>query len=145
MPVSSDQSDFTVPPVGLYDYIYGSLAPEDEDRVAVVDLADGTESTFATLRSHVDAAAGWLHRFGVRTGDVVALQCPNSENFIVAAHAVWRLGAVLTPVPLLSTPETVAHEIKDSGATLLLTLAGFGDGGEAVSYTHLTLPTILLV
>lgn len=130
MPVSSDQSDFTVPPVGLYDYIYGSLAPEDEDRVAVVDLADGTESTFATLRSHVDAAAGWLHRFGVRTGDVVALQCPNSENFIVAAHAVWRLGAVLTPVPLLSTPETVAHQIKDSGATLLLTLAGFGDGGE---------------
>jgi acyl-CoA synthetase (AMP-forming)/AMP-acid ligase II len=130
MPVTSDQSDFTVPPVSLYDYIYGSLAPEDEDRVAVVDLAEGTESTFATLRSHVDAAAGWFHRFGVRTGDVVALQCPNSENFLVAAHAVWRLGAVLTPVPLLSTPETVAHQIKDSGATLLLTLAGFGDGGE---------------
>ncbi|WP_297008348.1 AMP-binding protein [uncultured Corynebacterium sp.] len=129
MPVSSDQSDFTVPPVGLYDYIYGTLAPEDEDRVAVVDLADGTESTFATLRSHVDAAAGWLSRSGIRTGDVVALHCPNSEAFLVAAHAVWRLGAVLTPVALWAAPETVAHQLRDSQATLLLTLAGFGDGG----------------
>lgn len=129
MPVSSDQRDFTAPAVDLYEYLYGTLAPGDEDRTAVVDLAEGTESSFATLRSHVDSAAGWLHRFGVRTGDVVALQCPNSENFIVAAHAVWRLGAVLTPVALLATPETVAHQIRDSGASLFLTIAGFGDGG----------------
>ncbi|MCI1257248.1 MAG: AMP-binding protein [Corynebacterium provencense] len=130
MPVSSEQSDFTVPTDDLYGYLYGSLAPEDEDRIAVVDLAEGTESSFATLRSHVDAAAGWLARYGVRTGDVVALQCPNSEAFIVAAHAVWRLGAVLTPVALLSTPETVAHQLQDSGASLFLTIAGFGDGGQ---------------
>lgn len=130
MPVSSDKSDFTVPAVGLYEYLYGTLAPDDEDRIAVVDLAEGTESTFATLRSHVEAAAGWLSRFGVTKGDVVALQCPNSEAFIVAAHAVWRLGAVLTPVALLAPAEAVAHQLRDSGATLLLTLAGFGDGGE---------------
>lgn len=104
MPVPSDQSEFTVPGVGLYEYLYGSLTPDDEDRIAVVDLAEGTETTYATLRSHVDAAAGWLSRFGVRSGDVIALQCPNSEAFIVAAHAVggsapssprWRC----TPLP----------------------------------------------
>ncbi|AGP30295.1 AMP-binding protein [Corynebacterium terpenotabidum] len=130
MPVPSDQSEFTVPGVGLYEYLYGSLTPDDEDRIAVVDLAEGTETTYATLRSHVDAAAGWLSRFGVRSGDVIALQCPNSEAFIVAAHAVWRLGAVLTPVALHASAEQVAHQIRDSRATLLLTFAGFGDGGE---------------
>lgn len=129
MPVSSGQSDITVPEVGLYDFLFGTLTPDDEDRIAVVDLAEGTESSFATLTSHVEAAAGWLSRRGVRVGDVVALQCPNSEAYIVAAHAVWRLGAILTPVALLATPEVVAHQIRDSGATLLLTLAGFGDGG----------------
>lgn len=130
MPVTSEHSEVRVPGVGLYEYLYGSLAPEDEDRTAVIDLAEGTETSFSTLRTHVDSAAGWLARRGIRKGDVIALQCPNSESFIVAAHAVWRLGAVLTPVELLATPRTVAHQITDSGAKLLLTLAGLGDGGE---------------
>jgi acyl-coenzyme A synthetase/AMP-(fatty) acid ligase len=130
MPVTSEHSEVRVPGVGLYEYLYGSLAPADEDRTAVIDLAEGTETSFSTLRTHVDSAAGWLARRGIRKGDVIALQCPNSESFIVAAHAVWRLGAVLTPVELLATPRTVAHQITDSGAKLLLTLAGLGDGGE---------------
>ncbi|MGO3363107.1 MAG: AMP-binding protein [Corynebacterium sp.] len=138
MPVTSDRPDVDVPDVGLYEYLYGGLAPEDEDRVAVVDLAGGTETSFATLRSHVDSVAGWLSRHGVAKDDVVALHCPNSVEFVVAAHAVWRLGAVLTPVPLLANPSTVAHQIQDSGAGTLLTLAGLGDGGaEAIGLAGL--------
>lgn len=130
MPVTSDRPDVIIPDVGLHEYLYGDLSPEDEDRVAVVDLAGGTETSYATLRSHVDSVAGWLSRHGVAKNDVVALHCPNSVEFIVAAHAVWRLGAVLTPVPLLATPSTVAEQLRDSHAVMLLTLAGLGDGGE---------------
>ena len=130
MPVPSDRPDIQIPDVGLYEYLYGGLSPADEDRVAVVDLAGGNETSFATLRSHVDSAAGWLSRHGVAKNDVVALHCPNSVEFIVAAHAVWRLGAILAPVPLLATPSTVAEQIRESRAGTLLTLAGLGDGGE---------------
>ncbi|MEY8567292.1 AMP-binding protein [Corynebacteriaceae bacterium 7-707] len=130
MPVTSDRPDVTIPDVGLHEYLYGDLSPEDEDRIAVVDLAGGTETSYATLRSHVDSVAGWLSRHGVRKNDVVALHCPNSVEFIVAAHALWRLGAVLTPVPLLASPGTVATQLRDSHAVMLLTLAGLGDGGE---------------
>jgi acyl-CoA synthetase (AMP-forming)/AMP-acid ligase II len=138
MPVPSDRPEIEIPDVGLYEYLYGGLAPEDEDRIAVVDLAGGTETSFATLRSHVDSVAGWLSRHGVKKNDVVALHCPNSVEFIVAAHAVWRLGAILTPVPLLATPKTVAEQIRVSGAQTLLTLAGLGDGGvEAIDLAGL--------
>ncbi|WP_420100130.1 AMP-binding protein [Corynebacterium sp.] len=130
MPVTSDRPDVSIPDVGLYEYLYGDLSPEDEDRIAVVDLAGGTETSYATLRSHVDSVAGWLARHGVKKNDVVALHCPNSVEFIVAAHAVWRLGAVLTPVPLLASPGSVADQLRDSHAVMLLTLAGLGDGGE---------------
>lgn len=130
MPVTSDRPDVNIPDVGLYEYLYGSLSPDDEDRVAVVDLAGGTETSYATLRSHVDSVAGWLSRNGVRKNDVVALHCPNSVEFIVAAHAVWRLGAVLTLVPLLASPSSVAEQIRSSHAVMLMTLAGLGDGGE---------------
>lgn len=130
MPVTSDRPDVSIPDVGLYEYLYGSLAPEDEDRIAVVDLAGGTDTSYATLRSHVDSVAGWLSRNGIRKNDVVALHCPNSVEFIVVTHAVWRLGAVLTPVPLLASPARVAEQIRSSNATMLLTLAGLSDGGE---------------
>ncbi|MDN5583161.1 MULTISPECIES: AMP-binding protein [unclassified Corynebacterium] len=130
MPVTSDRPDVTIPDVGIHEYLYGDLSPEDEDRIAVVDLAGGTETSYATLRSHVDSVAGWLSRHGVAKNDVVALHCPNSVEFIVAAHAVWRLGAVLTPVPLLASPPKVAEQLRDSHAVMLLTLAGLGDGGE---------------
>ena len=130
MPVTSDRPDVTIPDVGLHEYLYGGLSPEDEDRVAVVDLAGGTETSYATLRSHVDSVAGWLSRHGVAKNDVVALHCPNSVEFIIAAHALWRLGAVLTPVPLLASPASVAEQLRDSHAVMLMTLAGLGDGGE---------------
>ncbi|WP_342011566.1 hypothetical protein [Corynebacterium bovis] len=36
----------------------------------------------------------------------------------------------MTPAPLLATAESVASQVQDSGARMLLTLAGMGDGDE---------------
>ncbi|MEL4155579.1 AMP-binding protein [Corynebacterium bovis] len=130
MPVPSPRADIRIPDVGLHEFLYGDLTAEDEDRVAVVDLAEGTETTYGQLRHYVDAVAGGLAHRGVGVGDVVALHVPNSEAFIIATHALWRIGAVVTPVPLLATAESVASQVQDSGARMLLTLAGMGDGDE---------------
>ena len=42
MPIKSDRPDIELSPLGLYDYIFSSLTTEDEDRVAVIDIADGS-------------------------------------------------------------------------------------------------------
>ncbi|RAV33671.1 AMP-binding protein [Corynebacterium heidelbergense] len=130
MPVSSSRPDLTIPDVGLYDFVYGTLDYNDEDRIAVIDIADGSQTTYAEVRTFVNSVAGGLAQRGVRTGDVVALHCPNSEAFIIYAHALWRLGAVVSPLPLLATPETIASQLVDSGAKLLLTCAALGDSGN---------------
>src|SRR5699024_2267387 len=70
-----------------------------------------------------------LSHLGIRSGDVVALHCPNSLAFVVYAHAVWRLGATLTPVSLLSDEAAITRQLKDSGARMLVTLAAMGDHG----------------
>ena len=130
MPVNSDRPDLELFDGGLYDYLYGSLSPDDEDRIAIIDMADGSETTYAQLRFFINSAAGWLAHKGISKGDVVALHCPNSLAFVVAAHAIWRLGAAMSPVSLLATPQSIGEQINDSGAKLLLTVAALGEAGN---------------
>lgn len=127
MPIASSQTDIESPQLGLFDLLYGDIDSELEDKVAIIDVADGTETTYAELRTHTESAAGGLYHLGVQPGDVVALHCPNSVGFIVAAHAVWRLGAVLSPVSLLATEDSIAAQLEDSGASMLLTVAALGE------------------
>ena len=127
MPVASRRPQLDIPNWGLWDLTFGNLAPEDEDKVAIIDVADGSETTYAELKTFVESAAGGLVQHGIKPGDVVALHCPNSLAFIVAAHAAWRIGAVLSPVSLMATGESIAEQLKDSGSTLLLTVAALGE------------------
>ena len=65
-------------------------------RAAVVDDAgildpDGLEGAVAAL-------AGRLRRSGVRRGQVVAWQLPNSAEVVVLYRACWRVGAIAAPV-----------------------------------------------
>lgn len=128
MPLSSRRPRISSPNIGLFDLLYGDIHPDLEDKIAVIDVADGSETSYAELRTYVESAAGGLAHRGVKPGDVVALHCPNSLAFVIAAHAAWRIGAVISPISLLATPEAIGSQIKDSGAKLLLTVAALGDG-----------------
>lgn len=127
MPVASRRPNLDIPDCGLWGLTFGNLATEDEDRIAVIDVADGSETTYAELRTFVESAAGGLVANGIEPGDVVALHCPNSLAFIVSAQAVWRIGAVLSPISLMATQESIADQLKDSDAKLLLTVAALGE------------------
>lgn len=127
MPVQSTRETIQIPDVGIYEFTFGQLDPADEDKVAIIDIADGTETTYQQLRSYINCVAGGLSHLGIRSGDVVALHCPNSLAFVVYAHAVWRLGATLTPVSLLADEAAITRQLQDSGARMLITLAAMGD------------------
>jgi acyl-CoA synthetase (AMP-forming)/AMP-acid ligase II len=65
---------------------------------------------------------------GFGAGDVLALQGPNSPEWIATAFAALRLGGAVTGVSLLATPEEVERQLRDSGAALFATPEGLGDG-----------------
>jgi O-succinylbenzoic acid--CoA ligase len=56
--------------------------------------------TYADLDAAGSAGARDLHARGARAGDRVAIALPPGEDFAVALHAVWRLGATAVPVDL---------------------------------------------
>ena len=127
MPFASKHQPISLDNTDLYTLTFGDLSPEDAQRTAVVDLATGTKCTYGELKAKVDAFAGWLHHRGITKGDVVALHCPNSEAFLIAAHGVWKAGAVLSPLSLLSTEKSVETQLADSSARLLLTVSALGE------------------
>ncbi|MEU0554977.1 long-chain fatty acid--CoA ligase [Dactylosporangium sp. NPDC006015] len=87
-------------------------------RTAVVD--GDLRVTYADLWREALTVAGALRDLGVRPGDRVALQCPNTVDFPRAYYGILALGAVVVPVHLLLTPAEVAYTLRDSGARLLV-------------------------
>jgi mycobactin salicyl-AMP ligase len=96
------------------------------DRAAVVD-AD-TRLSYAELDRRADQAAAGLAAIGIRPGDRVLLQLPNTTRFAVALFGLLRAGAI----PVLCLPghrhAELSHFADVSGAVALLvadTAGGF--------------------
>lgn len=88
----------------------------------------GYALTYAELLAEVDDVARALAAAGARRGERVGLVLPPGRGFVVALHAVLRLGAVVVPIdPLLPTEE---RERRLAGAVLTL---GTGAGAGAAS------------
>jgi long-chain acyl-CoA synthetase len=95
-------------------------AVEVPDRPATAFL--GAHMTFAELKGQSDRLASALRALGVRQGDRVGIMLPNCPQYLLAAFAALRLGAVVVNVNPLYTPREVAVVAKDSGLRLLVTL-----------------------
>lgn len=69
-------------------------------------IADATVSlTNAEFAARVRSTETVLRRSGIAHGHVVAIALPNRIELIIALFAIWRLGAVATPVnPALTRP-----------------------------------------
>jgi O-succinylbenzoic acid--CoA ligase len=88
------------------------------ERLALV--AEEHSWSFAELDRRVDAAAQALSLRGVRSGHHVGIRAPNSAGFVVAVHALMRLGAVLVPINTRLTPPEVEWQTEDAELSLLL-------------------------
>ncbi|MGY0499343.1 AMP-binding protein [Nocardia sp. FBN12] len=69
----------------------------------------GVTITYAELERRANRLARAYSKLGVRPGDLVTSGLPNGIEFVTAAFAVWKLGAIPQPVsPLLPARERTA-------------------------------------
>ena len=115
--------ELTIPETTVYETLFGSLAEDDLDRVAIVEGSSGSELTFGELRDRVDAFAGWLAAQGVLPGDVVGLLAPNGPGFAIAFHGILRAGATASTINALYTSNEVTNQLSDAGAVALVTVS----------------------
>ena len=90
-------------------------------------------ATYSEFEAQVGALSHSLHLRGVGTGDRVAVFAKNCPEYLVAFFAIWRMGAVITPINAKLHEKEAAWIINDSGAVLVLAGPDLHDAIAAVS------------
>jgi long-chain acyl-CoA synthetase len=80
----------------------------------------GQKTSYAELRSAVDAFASGLMDLGVKPGDAVALYLPNTPYHPISFFAVLKCAARLVHLSPLDAERELAFKLKDSGARVLI-------------------------
>src|SRR5690349_20568429 len=81
--------------------------------------------TFAALRDRADALARALLGLGVRKDDRVAVLLPNRPEWLIAAVAAAKLGAVTVAISTFSTPREIAWTLEHARPRVVVTMEAF--------------------
>ncbi len=86
----------------------------------------GATLSYAQLDVLSRAFAAWLQKkSGLAPGDRVALMMPNILQYPIALFAVLRAGMVVVNTNPLYTPRELEHQLKDSGAKVIVIVENF--------------------
>ena len=92
----------------------------------------GSALSFGQWDDQSRALAAWLQAQGLQPGDRVAVMLPNVPQYPVAVAAILRAGLVVVNVNPLYTPRELEHQLKDSGARVIVILENFAATLEKV-------------
>ena len=121
-----------IPDVDLATFTLAGAA-DFGDRPALIDGPTGRTISFAELAGQVDALAGALAARGIGHGDVVAIYMPNLPEYAVVFHGVLRANATNTTANPLYTESELGHQLSDSGAKMVFTVAPFLETAKAAA------------
>lgn len=107
--------DITVRDVTLPGFLHEAVA-KYPDQPALIFF--NATLTYRELQHAVDHMASALARLGVEKGTRVAIQVPNTPQFVIAYYATLSLGAVAVPTNPLYTTRELQHQWMDAGCTV---------------------------
>ncbi|HKX41570.1 MAG TPA: long-chain-fatty-acid--CoA ligase [Burkholderiaceae bacterium] len=85
----------------------------------------GKAISFAQVDDASRALAAYLQAQGLEKGDRVAIMMPNVPQYPIAVAAILRAGYVVVNVNPLYTPRELEHQLKDSGAKVIVMVENF--------------------
>ena len=121
---SSLLPDITIPDTLLTPFVL-QHAQRLSREPALMEGSTGRSLTYAEFSKQVKALAGGLQQRGFGKGDVLAIMAPNVPEYAVAFHGTAWAGSTVTTVNPTYTAHEVNHQLKDSGAKLLVTVSMF--------------------
>lgn len=107
------------------DQMLDLVAERSPDRPYVV--TDDRSYSYLEVKNWSERLASGLAAFGVRPGDHVAVVIANYPEFVALSYAISRCGAVSVPVNYLNRRDELGYVLKQSDATMLITMDKFRD------------------
>ena len=102
------------------------------DHPALVDAANGRALSYGALAAGARRTAAGLAARGFGRGDVLAVYSPNVPEFAMLVLGVAIAGGTTTMINPLYTAGELASQLRDSGASILVTIPPLmGRAGEA--------------
>lgn len=76
--------------------------------------------TFSELNARIHTTAARLAAWGVRPGSRAAVLMPNGKPYVLLAHALMQLGAVIIPINTRLSASEVRYQLETAVPTLLI-------------------------
>ena len=86
-------------------------------------IFEGSRLTYRQLNREANRFANALLSLGVGKGARVALLLPNTPQMVIGFYGVMKAGATAVFIPPVIEPEEVVRQVKDSDASVLVTLS----------------------
>ena len=123
------------------DGLFRDTVAERGDAPAIADPANRADLlgspprrlTWSELDGEVTALAVWLLDLGLRRGDVLGVQLPNTVELAEAYLAAWSIGVVVSPLPMQFREHEVGEAARQAAFRAFLTvpdLAGRSPAAE---------------
>jgi len=92
------------------------------DNTAVI--YEGDKITYRELNTKVNQLANSLLKLGLKRGDFIMLLMPNSVEFLMAHHAIIRVGATSIPLNVMYKAHEISYIGEETGAKAIIADAG---------------------
>ncbi|MBF0662320.1 class I adenylate-forming enzyme family protein [Rhodococcus sp. (in: high G+C Gram-positive bacteria)] len=112
-------------------------ATTDPANLADLTGAQPRSLTWQELDEFVRRVAAVFHARGIRQDDTVAVQMPNSVALTATYLALWRLGAVATPMPASYRRHELSGIVDACSAVAVVTVGRLGDRSLATEASEL--------
>ncbi|MCH8875277.1 MAG: long-chain fatty acid--CoA ligase [Chloroflexi bacterium] len=115
-------SEIKVPELRLHDFLEQSAR---DFPARPCTIFKGAEISYREMNELTDRLAAGLVELGVMKGDRVAIFMPNSPQFVIAFYGILKAGGVVVATNPLYTHREIKHQMKDSGAQIMLAMSNF--------------------
>lgn len=111
--------DIEIPDISLTEYFMNSFQ-RNASRTAFHYL--GTQMTFGELMEASGRFASYLALKGLGKGDVVAINLPNTPQYVITMVGALRAGCAISGLAPLLMPDEMEYQLNNCNAKVLVTL-----------------------
>lgn len=101
----------------IIDYLHDSCA-KFPDKVAIIDKK--SRYTYRELKQLVDRVALGLLEIGLKKGDVISIQLPNWNEFIILHYAATRIGAITNPLIPIYRDREIGYMVRMAESKMIV-------------------------